>query len=443
MVGYGDVRRWQPGPLDGAEQQLKARSDTLPWLADELSRASKPNGWHGLAADAAAVEQARLADGMEHIVAGVAAARTALMAASDGVTGLKNLVSEADGLAQAHGLSVSDAGEVMDPGLPPDVPAEQADAVRLEREKIKAELLDRVQQILTRAAEIDDSLADVLGRIERGEIHDGGATSLAAAAEAGAAQGITTPEIPGPPPNPPTDPGAGEHGSDPWYTRGDDLLTKDLANTAAMFADGIGWTHASAHLRRYLDNSGTDLTVSPDEMMRDVDRFRGEVDKTTAAEMHRIAAEAEANGTYGKPTQFSSEWKGEYIGPEDSKDWILRDGRGPVLGDRSRDRASARAAWRRTPNRDGLQDPCVRPLQLGRRKGNGYRSGHHHRRFHGRNAPRRRSAGIQYGRFYRRQALCWHGAPTGSATRTARTARQSRRHPNRPRTVVDHRAEAH
>ncbi|MGH3924193.1 MAG: hypothetical protein ACRDTT_15235, partial [Pseudonocardiaceae bacterium] len=68
----------------------------------------------------------------------------------------------------------------------------------------------------------------------------------------------------------------------------------------------IGWTHAAAHLRHYLDNSGGDLEVSPDQMMRDVDRFRGEVDKTTAAEMRRIAAEAEANGTYGKPIQFSS-----------------------------------------------------------------------------------------------------------------------------------------
>lgn len=321
MVGYGEVRRWQPGPLDGAEQQLKARSDTLPWLADELSRASTPTSWHGLAADAATIKRAQLADGMEHIVAGVTAARTALMAASDGVTGLHNLVSEADGLAQAHGFSINDAGEVVDPGLPPDVPTEQADAVRQEREKIKAELLERVQQILTRAEEIDNSLTNVLGKIERGEIHDGGATSLAAAAEAGAAQGTMEPPIPGAPPNPPTDPGAGEHGSDPWYTRSDDLLMKEAAGTAAMFADGIGWTHASAHLRHYLDNSGTDLAVSPDEMMRDVDRFRGEVDKTTAAEMRRIAADAEANGTYGKPTQFSSEWKGEYIGPEDSKDW--------------------------------------------------------------------------------------------------------------------------
>lgn len=321
MVGYGDVRRWRPGPLDGAEQQLKARSDALPWLADDLSRASAPNGWHGLAADTAAIEQARLADGIEHIVAGVSAARTALMAASDGVAGLQHLVSEADSLAQAYDFSINDAGEVVDPGLPPDVPTEHADAVRQERAKIKTELLDRVQQILTRAEEIDNSLANLLGRIERGEIHDGGATSLAAAADAGAAQGVMEPSIPAPPPNPPTDPGAGEHGSDPWYSRGDDLFMRDAAGTAAMFADGIGWTHASAHLRHYLDNSGTDLAVSPDEMMRDVDRFRSEVDKTTAAEMRRIAADAEANGTYGKPTQFSSEWKGEYIGPEDSKDW--------------------------------------------------------------------------------------------------------------------------
>jgi hypothetical protein len=269
MAGYGDVRRWLPGPLDGAEQQLKARSDTLPWLADELNRASKSTGWHGLAAGAAAIKQAQLADGMEHIVAGAAAARTALMAASDGVTGLNNLVSEADGLAQAYGLSISDAGEIVDPGMPPDIPAEQVDEVRQEREKIKIELLDRVQQIITRAKEIDNSLADVLGRIGRGEIHDGGATSLAAAAESGAAQGVMTPQIPGPPPNPPTDPGAGEHGSDPWYTRGDDLFMKELAGTAATFADGIGWTHASANLRHYLGNSGDDLQVSPDEMMRD------------------------------------------------------------------------------------------------------------------------------------------------------------------------------
>ncbi len=321
MTSYGDVRRWQPGPLDDVERQLKAHSEILSWFMDELSRSSNSDGWHGLAAEAAAVKRAQLADDMERIVAGVSAARTALTVASDGAMGLTYLVSEAEGLGQAHGFSISDTGDVIDHGLPLDIPAEQADAVRQERERIKMELLDRVRQILTRSEEIDAALAEVLSRIEHGEIHDGGATSLAEAAEAGAVQGLDKPPVPGPPPDPRTDPGAGEHGSDPWYTRGDDLLMKALAGDAATFADGIGWTHAAAHLRHYLDNSGDNLTVDPDQMMRDVDRFRAEADKTTATEMRRIAAEAEANGTYGKPVQFSTQWKGEYIGPEESKDW--------------------------------------------------------------------------------------------------------------------------
>lgn len=56
-------------------------------------------------------------------------------------------------------------------------------------------------------------------------------------------------------------------------------------------------------------------------MMRDVDSFRGEVDRTTAAEMRRLATEAEANGTYGQPVQFSSNWQGHYIRSTDNKDW--------------------------------------------------------------------------------------------------------------------------
>lgn len=78
-----------------------------------------------------------------------------------------------------------------------------------------------------------------------------------------AGHGADSLPIPGPPPNPATDPGAGEHGSDPWYSRGDDLFMKALAGDATTFAEGIGWTHAAGHLRHYLDNSGTDRTVSP------------------------------------------------------------------------------------------------------------------------------------------------------------------------------------
>jgi hypothetical protein len=317
MVSYGDARKWQPGPLDEAEQQLKSRSDTLVGLADELTAAAKPDGWHGKSADDASLVTRRITDKMEYIVAGVNIARSALMTAADRVTELKVLISEADGLATAHRFSISDGGTIDDAGLAPDTPPDQADAVTRERARTKAELADRVTQIVKYANDIDNTLAGTLTDVEQGRITDGGATTLSDAAKAG-----TAPTgIPGPPPNPPTDPGAGEHGSDPWYTRGDDLLMKELARKAAGVADGIGWTHAAKNLDHYLDNSGADVQVNPDEMMRDVDSFRAKVDKTTADEMRRIAAEAEANGTYGKPIQFNSGWKGHYIGPEASKDW--------------------------------------------------------------------------------------------------------------------------
>jgi hypothetical protein len=37
--------------------------------------------------------------------------------------------------------------------------------------------------------------------------------------------------------------------------------------------------------------------------------------------MRRIAEEAAANGTYGTPVQFSTDWHGHYLGPDESKDW--------------------------------------------------------------------------------------------------------------------------
>jgi hypothetical protein len=128
--------------------------------------------------------------------------------------------------------------------------------------------------------------------------------------------------VPGPPPDPKTDPGAGEHGSEPWYSRGDDMVTKELAYKAGNAAEVAGWTHAAKHLYHYLDNSGKKLTVNPDEMMRDAGQFRSEVDKTVEAEMRRITAEAETNGTYGKPVQFSTDWNGHYITKAENADWF-------------------------------------------------------------------------------------------------------------------------
>lgn len=319
MPTYGDARSWQAAPLDEAEQLLKSCTDTLLTLADELTATTKPAGWHGSAADAATVERESVSDQLEHVVAGMSATRSALMAAADRVTDLRTMITETEGLAQAHRFSIDDKGTVADGGVSPDTPPEQVPDVEKERVRVKAEIDDRITQVTKFAVDIDNSLADVLDKVARGEIDDGGATTLADAAAAGLGQ---KPRIPGPPPDPPTDAGAGEHGSDPWYTRFDDLIMRDLAGTAADAAEGIGWTHAAAHLRHYLGNSGDPVTVNPDEMMRDVDGFRTQVDKTTAAEMRRLADEAATNGTYGKPIQFGTGWKGHYIGPDAGKDWF-------------------------------------------------------------------------------------------------------------------------
>lgn len=189
MVSYGDVRKWRPGPLDGAEKRLKALSDKLLGLSDEFADMGTPGGWSGEAAEAAGGKRTQVADRMEQIVAGVAAARAGLADASDGIIGLNHGVQEADGLAKANGFEIGADGSVTDVAPPQDVPEEQADDVRRERERIKAELVDRVEQILRKATDIDNDLAGVLGKIAGGEIDTSTATDLASAAATGDAAG--------------------------------------------------------------------------------------------------------------------------------------------------------------------------------------------------------------------------------------------------------------
>ncbi|MFC9251914.1 DUF6973 domain-containing protein [Amycolatopsis thailandensis] len=199
MLSYGDVRRWRPGPLDESEQNLKNGNEKLVGLDDELSSAGAPMGkdgqWSGAAASAAGGKLALLGDSLEHTVAEVNAAWRAVALASDDVTALMHKVAEADWQARAGNFAIGDQGDVSDLGAPPDVPPEQAEDVKRERAKIKDELLDRVGEIMKRARVVDRDLADVLMKIGRGEIHDGGATTLAAAATAGATQGSLHDEL--------------------------------------------------------------------------------------------------------------------------------------------------------------------------------------------------------------------------------------------------------
>lgn len=230
MVSYGQVRQWQPEPLDAAEQRLKQLSDRLLGLSDEFTAMGTPNGWVGTAAESAKGQRTKVADRMEQIVAGVAAARTALMQGADAVTGLKHGVKEADGLAKAKEFAIGSDGAVKDVAPVRVVSEEQADDVARERERIKAELVDRVEQILRRAQDIDSDLSGILAKVSAGQISDGGATDLTGAANAGAGQGgLTVLEPP---------PGKGTPGdSAGWW---DTLSPEEKRQIIAKHPDWIG-----------------------------------------------------------------------------------------------------------------------------------------------------------------------------------------------------------
>lgn len=190
MATYGDVRQWRPDPLDEAEQELKRHSETLLGLSDEFAETGTPAEWTGDAADSAKAKHKTIIDRMEHLVAEVSAVRSAIGRTADTVIGLGHAVKEADGLADANGFAIGDDGSVKDVAPPQTVPAGQEDEVRRERERIRAELVDRVEQILRRANDIDSDLAGVLDKVASGKIGDDGATTLAEAAAAGQRQGV-------------------------------------------------------------------------------------------------------------------------------------------------------------------------------------------------------------------------------------------------------------
>jgi len=186
-MNFEDLRRWNAGLLDGIEEDLRKRCDTLVGLSDELLLSTAPNRWLGEAAAGAREKLLAIHDHIETIVAEAAAARRSIQHAADSVLDLGWLISEADGIAAAHqfeiqGQSVSDIK-----------PADQklsADAER-DRATIAADLRDRVKEIHNKAKRTDLELLEILARIATGKINDGGVGGLTAASAAGEAQGIS------------------------------------------------------------------------------------------------------------------------------------------------------------------------------------------------------------------------------------------------------------
>ncbi|MGH3979144.1 MAG: alpha/beta hydrolase [Pseudonocardiaceae bacterium] len=189
MVSIGDIRTWRPDELDAAFDTLGSRRDTLIGLDDELAGARTPEGWTGDAASAAAAWHDTLSERARRIVAGIAAVRRATGETSDAVISLQRALREAEDLARAHGFAVSGDGTVVD-AHPPTVP-DPAEAAEIQRERarVQAEVVDRLEQLLRRADDVDADFSTVLTRASRGEIDDGTGQSLSGASATGEGAG--------------------------------------------------------------------------------------------------------------------------------------------------------------------------------------------------------------------------------------------------------------
>ena len=105
-------------------------------------------------------------------VAGGMAVARGLAEAADRAEAVLRALTEAEELAKFHSFLVTHNGQVTEP-YPVVMPPDQAAAVAAERAAVKAEVIDRLEQLKRQATDVGADLAAVLNRAERGEIDDG------------------------------------------------------------------------------------------------------------------------------------------------------------------------------------------------------------------------------------------------------------------------------
>ena len=195
MVTWADVQRWDPAALEPVIDAVSRAENRMLGQADETKAAGIPAGWTGEAAVAAAGKLQRVGDTAELTAAELAATKRCVMDAADGIAGLVRGIEEARELAGRYGFTITASGEV--PPLP--CTADQPLDVVEHRRRVHAELLDRVEQTLRHADDIDRDVCGVLRRILDGQlvdVTDNTRTGLAAYAAVGAAAGALSELLP-------------------------------------------------------------------------------------------------------------------------------------------------------------------------------------------------------------------------------------------------------
>ena len=186
---WGDIKKWSPTTLDTAETNLKKDRRSMLDLADELETMGVPKQWHGDAAQTSRTKLKNVATDLKDIVAEVSTAYTAVCDAADAVRGVELAVDAAAEYAKLHSLNIEPDGEVTDVGDPIDTGNDHDDEIaKAERDGWVIECVDRIEQALRKANDVDTDLTAVLAKIELNRIH-AGPGGLAAASKLGEVKG--------------------------------------------------------------------------------------------------------------------------------------------------------------------------------------------------------------------------------------------------------------
>ncbi len=184
MLTWGDVRRWDPAAIGAVADALNDGCARIIAANDDVATMTRLPGWTGDAAAAASTRGGSLTSTLERLVAGAAAVRRGAHEVQIALDRIVAFVRETDELATRNGFTIGSGGEVTSSGGPSEP-------------RVRAELTDRIEQILRRATDVDTDFAAILRRALRGETTEQG--TLAQAADVGAARSGLS--IIGPPEN--------------------------------------------------------------------------------------------------------------------------------------------------------------------------------------------------------------------------------------------------
>ncbi|WP_433575367.1 alpha/beta hydrolase [Nocardia brasiliensis] len=187
-----DIRWWNVLALEMLETSLSRRITTVQDVSGQLADIGTLPGWQGDAAVAARRRFTVTTDQLIDEAATLGAVRELTKQTREAVTHLKETLAAIEQTATANGLEIWDAGHVTIADLPGAPDPAKVESLRLE-------LQDAVQAVMKQADDIDADAAAVLNKAADGKIDNRGATDVAAASAAGAAQGGLT--APAPPEN--------------------------------------------------------------------------------------------------------------------------------------------------------------------------------------------------------------------------------------------------